>query len=303
MAANTDCIENRCESFLVEYRLRTKEGAWKWVQGRGKAVARDENGLATRMVGTHIDITERKQTELEREKLEAQLLQSQKMESVARLAGGVAHDINNMLMVVQGHADMAMMHLEADNPHYHRFHAIREIVDRSADLTRQLLAFARKQPIAPKILNLNSCIENILSMLRRLIGEDITLTWLPDEELWPVKADPSQFDQILANLCVNARDAITGVGTVIVETQNTSFDEDYCALHTGFVPGDYVSITVADNGSGMDKETLARVFEPFFTTKGVGKGTGLGLATVYGIVRQNNGFGFIYQHLICLRNG
>ncbi|MDD2464618.1 MAG: PAS domain S-box protein [Desulfobulbus sp.] len=295
LAVNTDCIENRCESFLVEYRMQTKDGTWKWVQGRGKAIARGENGHALRMVGTHIDITERKQTEQEREKLEAQLLQSQKMESVARLAGGIAHDFNNMLMVVQGHAELAMLDMEQGNPYYHRFRAIREIVDRSADLTRQLLAFARKQPIAPKLLDLSTCIENMLSMLRRLIGEDITLTWLPDSELWSVKADPSQIDQILANLCVNARDAIAGVGTIIVETQNCTFDASYCAVHTGCVPGDYVQITVGDNGCGMDKETLAQVFEPFFTTKGVGKGTGLGLATVYGIVRQNNGFVNVYS--------
>ena len=295
LTANTDCIENRCESFLVEYRMRTRDGGWKWIQGRGKAVARDEHGQALRLVGTHIDITERKKTEEEREKLEAQLLQSQKMESVARLAGGIAHDFNNMLMVLQGHADLAMMHMDPENPLYRRFSAIREIVDRSADLTRQLLAFARKQPIAPRMLSLNTCIENMLSILRRLIGEDITLTWLPEQELWLVKADPSQIDQILANLCVNARDAINGVGRIIVETQNCTLDAHYCALNEGCIPGDYVRISVGDNGSGMDKETLARVFEPFFTTKGVGKGTGLGLATVYGIVRQNNGFVNVYS--------
>nr|WP_320010842.1 PAS domain S-box protein [uncultured Desulfobulbus sp.] len=295
IAANTDCIEGRCESFIVEYRLRSRDGSWKWIQGRGKAAARDENGKALRMVGTHVDISERKQAEEEHATLEAQLLQSQKMESVARLAGGIAHDFNNMLMVVQGHADMAMLKRDPTDPDYHRFQAIRTIVDRSADLTRQLLAFARKQPIAPKLLNLNTTIENMLSILRRLIGEDITLTWLPEEELGSVKADPSQIDQILANLCVNARDAIAGVGTIIVETQNCSFDATYCAAHTGFVPGDYVRISVADNGSGMDKDTVTQVFEPFFTTKIVGQGTGLGLATVYGIVRQNDGFVNVYS--------
>ena len=295
LAANTDCIENRCESFLVEYRMLAKDGSWKWIQGRGKAVARGEDGRAQRMVGTHIDITERKQTEQEREKLEAQLLQSQKMESVARLAGGIAHDFNNMLMVVQGHADLALLNMEPGNPCFSRFQAIREVVERSADLTRQLLAFARKQPIAPRNLDLNTSINNMLSILRRLIGEDITLTWLPDSELWAVKADPSQIDQILANLCVNARDAIAGVGTIIVETQNCPIDENYAVAHSGFIPGDYVRITVGDNGCGMDKETLSQVFEPFYTTKGVGKGTGLGLATVYGIVRQNNGFVNVYS--------
>ncbi|MBM9613089.1 PAS domain S-box protein [Desulfobulbus rhabdoformis] len=295
LAANTDCIEGRCESFLVEYRLRSQDGSWKWIQGRGKAAARDENGRALRMVGTHVDISERKKAEEEHAALEAQLLQSQKMESVARLAGGIAHDFNNMLMVVQGHADMAMLNSNPTGPDYQRFQAIRTIVDRSADLTRQLLAFARKQPIDPKLLNLNTTIENMLSILRRLIGEDITLTWLPDKELWSVKADPSQIDQILANLCVNARDAIAGVGNIIVETKNCCFDEMYCAAHTGFVAGEYVRVSVADNGCGMDKETVERVFEPFYTTKVVGQGTGLGLATVYGIVRQNEGFVNVYS--------
>jgi PAS domain S-box-containing protein len=295
LAANTDCMDNRCATFQVEYRMRTRDGVWKWIQGRGKAVARGEDGRAVRMIGTHVDISERKHTEAEQEALKAQLLQAQKMESVARLAGGIAHDFNNMLMVIQGHADLALMTMPPGNPAHHRFLAIRETVERSADLTRQLLAFARKQPIAPKILNLNTTIANMLTMLRRLIGEEITLTWLPGEGLWPVKADPSQMDQVLINLCVNARDAITGVGTIIVETLNATLDASYCATHTGFVPGDFVRISVADNGCGMDKTTLAKIFEPFFTTKGIGKGTGLGLATVYGIVKQNNGFVNVYS--------
>lgn len=290
LAANTDCIENRCETFQLEYRMQTQDGAWKWIQGRGKVVVRREDGRAMRMIGTHVDITERKHTEAEQEALKAQLLQAQKMESVARLAGGIAHDFNNILMVIQGHADLALMKMQPGNPSYHRFHAIREIVARSADLTRQLLAFARQQPIAPLVLNLNTTIENMLTMLRRLIGEDITLTWLPGAGLWAVKADPSQVDQVLVNLCVNARDAITGVGTIIVETQNCSVDATHCATHEGFIPGDFVRISVADNGCGMDQATVSNIFEPFFTTKGIGKGTGLGLATVYGIVKQNNGF-------------
>ena len=295
LAANTDCVENRCETFQIEYRVRTRDGEWKWIQGRGKAVARGEDGRALRMIGTHIDITERKQTEEEREKLKAQLLQSQKMESVARLAGGIAHDFNNMLTVIQGHTDLALMHMQPDNPSFHRFRAIRDIVERSADLTRQLLAFVRKQTIAPRILDLNKTVESMLAMIRRLIGEDINLTWIPGEHLWSVKADPSQIDQILANLCVNARDAIAGVGTIIVETQNSTFNEEYCAAHAGFVPGDYVRISVSDTGCGMDQHTVAQIFEPFFTTKGIGKGTGLGLATVYGAIKQNNGFVNVYS--------
>ena len=238
---------------------------------------------------------ERRQAEEEREKLKAQLQQSQKLESVARLAGGIAHDFNNMLTVIQGHADLAMMNMKPDDPYFHRFRAIQDTVQRSADLTRQLLAFARKQPIAPKVLDLNETVERMLTMLRRLIGEDINLAWMPGNGLWPVKVDPSQIDQILANLCVNARDAIAGVGKIIVATGNSTFDEEYCASHAGFVAGDYVRISVNDNGFGMDKQMLAKIFEPFFTTKGIGKGTGLGLATVHGAVKQNNGFINVYS--------
>ena len=172
---------------------------------------------------------------------------------------------------------------------------IRKAAQRSADLTRQLLAFARRQTIAPKVLDLNETVEGMLKMLRRLIGEDIDLAWLPAADLWPVKMDPAQIDQILANLCVNARDAIGGVGKLTIETGNAVFDEAYCADHPGFVPGEYVRLAVSDNGCGMDKETLAQIFEPFFTTKGVGEGTGLGLATVYGIVKQNDGFINVYS--------
>lgn len=295
LAANNDCIENRCETILIEYRMRTCEGNWKWIQGRGKAVERDEKGHALRMIGTHIDITERKQAEKEQERLKTQLLQSQKLESVARLAGGIAHDFNNMLTVIQGHADLAIMNMQPKDPYFRRFNAIRDIVQRSTDLTRQLLAFARKQTIALKVLDLNETIESMLSMLKRLIGEDINLSWMPGASLWTVKADPSQIDQILANLCVNARDAIVGVGRIIVETGNVTFNEEYCAAHAGFLPGEYVQISVSDNGCGMDKLTLANIFEPFFTTKGVAKGTGLGLATVYGAVKQNDGFINVYS--------
>ena len=295
LAANYDCIENRSETFMIEYRIRTIDGSWKWIQGRGRVVARDENGHALRMVGTHIDITERKQTEEEHERLTAQLQQSQKMESIARLAGGIAHDFNNMLTVIQGHADMALMNMQPDDPSFHRFSAIRDIVQRSADLTRQLLAYARKQPIVTRVLDLNKTIESMLSMLRRLIGDDIDLVWAPGTDLWSVQADPSQIDQILANLCVNARDAIAGVGKIIVETGKSTFDEEYCAAHVGFIPGDYVRISVHDDGCGMDRPLLANIFEPFFTTKGIGKGTGLGLATVFGAVKQNGGFINVYS--------
>jgi two-component system cell cycle sensor histidine kinase/response regulator CckA len=240
----------------------------------------------------HGDITEREQAVAEKDKLEAQLQQAQKMESVGRLAGGVAHDFNNMLGVILGHVEMAMENMDpAEAPLRGNLEEIRKAAERSANLTRQLLAFARKQTVAPKVLDLNETVASMLKMLRRLVGEDIVnLVWLPGAELCPVKVDPSQIDQILANLCVNARDAIGGVGKLTIETANSTFDDDYCATHAEAVPGEYVKLAVTDDGCGMDKATQERIFEPFFTTKGVGKGTGLGLATVYGIVKQNNGF-------------
>ncbi|MDZ7663771.1 MAG: ATP-binding protein [Desulfotignum sp.] len=217
------------------------------------------------------------------------------MESVGRLAGGVAHDFNNMLGVILGHAEFALEKAEENHDLYADLKEIQTAARRSADLTKQLLAFARKQIIAPKMLDLNDTVESMLNMLRRLIGEDINLSWNPGKRLWPVKMDPSQIDQILANLCVNARDAIAGVGKLTIETGMKTFDPAYCAEHAGFIPGDFVMLAVSDDGCGMDKKTLNSLFEPFFTTKDVGKGTGLGLATVYGIVKQNNGFINVYS--------
>ncbi|MFZ5571492.1 MAG: ATP-binding protein, partial [Thermodesulfobacteriota bacterium] len=237
-----------------------------------------------------IDITRRKQAEEEQQKLQNQLLQSQKMESVGRLAGGVAHDFNNMLSVIIGRTELAMMKLLPSEPAYTDLLTIKAVGERSANLTRQLLAFARRQTIAPKILSLNDLIESMLKMLRQLIGEDITLLWKPAPDLWKVKLDPAQLDQVLANLVVNARDAIRDIGKVTIETANVLLDKDDCSTPAGCSPGQYVRLTVSDTGCGMDQETLANVFEPFFTTKPLGLGTGLGLATVYGIVKQNNGF-------------
>lgn len=241
------------------------------------------------------DLTARKRAEEEQATLEGQLRQAQKMESVGRLAGGVAHDFNNMLSVILGHVELALAQVDPTQPLHADLEEIRTAAERSAALTRQLLAFARQQIIAPTVLDLNATVEGMLTMLRRLIGENIQLTWQPAATLWPVKVDPSQIDQILANLCVNARDAIADVGTITLETGNTVFDDAYCAAHAGGVPGEYVRLTVRDTGCGMDPDTLAHLFEPFFTTKGVGEGTGLGLATVYGIVKQNHGFINVYS--------
>jgi len=250
----------------------------------------DEKGEPEYLLGISEDITESKRAEEEREKLKGQFHHAQKMESVGRLAGGVAHDFNNKLTVILGYAQLAMKGLHKADPTYENLQQVLQAGRQSVDIVRQLLAFARKQIITPEVLDLNETMEGMLKMLRRLIGEDIALAWEPATDLWPARMDSSQIDQILANLCVNARDAIQGTGKVTMETQNTVLNEAYCAEHVGAVPGEYVMLAVSDNGSGMDKETLKSIFEPFFTTKEVGKGTGLGLATVYGIVNQNNGF-------------
>jgi len=240
------------------------------------------------MISTVRDISESK-------RLQSQLQQSQKMEAIGTLAGGVAHDFNNKLSVIMGRSEMMLMEMDKEDPHYATLKEIQDAAEQSADLTRQLLAFARKQTIAPKILSLNDTVEGMLKMLRRLMGEDIDLIWKPNSDLWPIKMDPSQIDQILANLCVNARDAISGIGQVVIETENAIIDEPYSLAHMECTPGEYVMLVVSDDGSGMDEETLDNVFEPFFTTKEVGRGTGLGLSTVYGIVKQNNGFVNVYS--------
>jgi PAS domain S-box-containing protein len=249
---------------------------------------RNATGEVTAAIEMIEDITEKLS-------LEAQFQQAQKMEVVGRLAGGVAHDFNNMLGVILGHAELALQQVDPAQPLHGDLLEIRKAAQRSADLTRQLLAFARKQTVAPRVLDLNETVEGMLHMLRRLIGEDLDLVWLPGAGVWPVKVDPSQIDQILANLCVNARDALAGGGKITIETSQVTFDAAYCAKHAECVPGPYVLLAVSDDGCGMSRETLAHLFEPFFTTKGLGVGTGLGLATVYGIVKQNNGFIYVYS--------
>ena len=243
----------------------------------------DGSGRLLNYVAVKKDIT----AQLE---MEEQFQQAQKMESIGRLAGGVAHDFNNMLGVIIGQAELALDEPGIDEKLKAGLNEIRKAAERSANLTRQLLAFARKQAIAPRVIDLNQAVEGLLKMMRRLIGEDIALTWLPASNLWAVKMDPSQVDQILANLCVNSRDAIGGAGSVTVQTANHSFDETFCKSHKEFSQGEYVCLAVSDDGCGMEEKTIEHLFEPFFTTKEVGRGTGLGLATVYGIVKQNRGF-------------
>jgi PAS domain S-box-containing protein len=227
--------------------------------------------------------------------LEEQYRQAQKMEAVGRLAGGVAHDFNNMLTVILVRSELTLRRLGPEDPLRLPLKEIHEAAERSAALTKQLLTYARKQTVTLRAVSLNDSVESLLQMLRRLIGEDIELEWIPAKNLWQVQIDPVQVDQLLTNLCVNSRDAIVDIGRIVVETHNVEVDEEYCRNIPGCIPGKYVLLAISDSGSGMDKATLSHLFEPFFTTKEVGKGTGLGLATVYGIVKQNNGFVNVYS--------
>ena len=272
----------------VQYALDRPDGRRVLLSING-APLRDSAGKITGAVFSLADITAQRQ-------LQESFLQAQKMESVGRLAGGVAHDFNNMLSVINGYSEMLLARMAPDDPSRADLKEILGAGQRSELLVRQLLAFARKQTIAPVRLDLNKTVTTTLKMLSRIIGEDIQLVWAPARNIWPVRMDPAQLDQILSNLVVNARDAISGGGgKVTIETGTAVFDQDYCDAHAGFLPGHYALLAVSDNGCGMDRQTLAHVFEPFFTTKPQGQGTGLGLATVYGIVRQNNGFINVYS--------
>jgi PAS domain S-box-containing protein len=270
-----------------ETLLRRRDGAVRNCSLFGRFI--DKTGYRI-LMAAYLDITERQRIDEERQKLQAQLSQAQKMESVGRLAGGVAHDFNNMLGAILGYTELGLLRVNPTDPIHGTLTDIQKAAQSSTDLTRQLLAFARKQTVATKVLDLNETLEGMLKMLHRLIGENIDLAWMPGKDLGQVRMAPSQVEQLLANLCVNARDAIQDTGKITVETGAATLDETYCAAHVGSVPGEYVLLAVSDNGCGMDDETFSHLFEPFFTTKEVGKGTGLGLATVYGIVKQNNGF-------------
>ncbi len=265
----------------------TKSGRERMIEWRCSVLPAPA-GSGYFVLGAGLDVTERKKAEEDRAKLEARLRQAQKMEAIGRLAGGVAHDFNNMLSVICGYGEMARSKLNPHDPVFRDLEQILRAADRSADLTRQLLAFARRQAIEPRVLDLNRLVEESQKMLRRLVGEEIDFGFLPGDGLWPVRIDPAQMDQILANLAANARDAIRGPGAILIATQNVRLAGEASRIHPEMQPGEYVRIVFRDTGSGMDPETAERIFEPFFSTKETG--TGLGLATVYGIVRQNNGF-------------
>jgi two-component system, cell cycle sensor histidine kinase and response regulator CckA len=287
-----DCVrENKSIRYEESIMFHGKNSLWETVLNP----VYNENGTIFRIIGTSINITEHRQIEEERVKLNAQLQQSQKMEMVGRLAGGIAHDFNNMLTIILGHTEIAMEESDPTMKTYANYDAIRKAATHSANLTRQLLAFARKQVISPKIVELSIAITEMLPMLRRIIGENITLIWIPKCKNCHIKIDPSQIEQILLNLCINARDAITGNGSITIENQCRSLAEIASETHkTEGLSAGYVSLSVHDDGCGIAQNNLQHIFEPFFTTKEKGKGTGLGLSTVYGIVKQNNG------HIECL---
>jgi PAS domain S-box-containing protein len=243
------------------------------------------------------DITERKRAESEIAVLEEQLRQAQKMEAIGRLTGGIAHDFNNLLTPITGYAQLAMRTLSPSDPMHADLQEIQNSADRAAKLIRQMMSFSRRQPLKPQVVNVNNVLLDLGKMLRRLIGEHIELVTLPDPDLGSVKVDPGQFEQVIVNLAVNARDAMSKGGKLILETSNVSLDKDYTYQHGGINPGKYIRVTVSDTGDGMTEQVKARLFEPFFTTKEDGKGTGLGLATCYGIIKQSGGHILVYSEL------
>ncbi|WP_051689819.1 ATP-binding protein [Pelobacter seleniigenes] len=273
-----------------EITLKRKDNEPLWVQIQAVV-----NSSKKEIRMALLDISKLKQAEEERSNLQNQLQQTQKIESIGLLAGGIAHDFNNMLGVILGNTELALRKADPDSLLIPKLEQIQSAAHRSADLIRQLLTFARKQVIAPKVLNLNEQIADMLNILQRLIGENIHLSWLPTAELWQVEIDPSQLDQILANLCINARDAIAEIGKISIATGNQTFDESHVVSHPNILPGEYVRLTISDDGRGMDKKVQERIFEPFFTTKEFGEGSGLGLATVYGAIKQNKGFVTVYS--------
>jgi len=272
----------------IEFRSRTKDGGFIDVSVNMVPVF-DSSGLVSQLLGTGVDITERKRAEEERAYLEEQYRQAQKMEAIGHLTGGVAHDFNNLLQVIQGGTDLAMEDLEAEHPAHDSLAEVIQASERAARLVSQLLLFSRRQIMRPEYLNLDESVADLLKMVGRVIGEHIQLEWRPGLRDGTIHADRGMIEQALMNLCVNARDAMPEGGTLTIETQEMVADEEFHATHSWATPGRYALLSVSDTGCGMDEATIEHIFEPFYSTKEVGKGTGLGLATVYGIIKQHDG--------------
>jgi PAS domain S-box-containing protein len=280
-----DYLRNRKEFHGLDCEWVRKDGSTTAVRLSGRAISDEKKNVSFEIFTE--DVTERRA-------LEQQLRQSQKMEAIGRLAGGIAHDFNNLLMVISGYSEFLLDRLGPDPALRGPAKEIASAAERATSLTRQLLAFSRKQMLAPKVLDLNAVVTENLKMLTRLIGEDIDLVMIPGPDLGAVKADPGQIEQVILNLAVNARDAMPHGGRLTIETANVTLDEAYARLHAPVQPGDYTMLAITDTGVGMDSDTQSHIFEPFFTTKGP-KGTGLGLSTVYGIVKQSGGYIWVYS--------
>ena len=289
-SAFNQLINNDISTYSNEKRCLNSSGDIVWVNVT-MSLVRDSNNAPDYFIAIIENITNQKNEEAKQLSLTEQLHQAQKTEAIGNLAGGIAHDFNNMLGVILGQAELVMSKLPPSHPLVKHIEAITKAATHSAKLTRQLLTFARKQNIEPKVLNLNGSVSAMIDMLKRLIGESIQLAWQPSESLWPVKVDPTQIDQVLVNLCINARDAIAGSGTISISVSNCILDENDEANEAYNIPsGEYVKLSVSDDGCGMDQATIKHIFEPFYTTKAPGSGTGLGLSFTFGAIKMNNGF-------------
>jgi len=286
-----DNVDNN-KNVTIERRHKKSDGTFMPVE----VSVRNIEYAGEKLHGSFVrDITQRKKEEEERRILNEQLNQNSKLEAIGRLAGGIAHDFNNMLSVIMNYAELGVLQTDKSEKFHEYFDEIGKAARSSVEITNQLLSFSRKQNGSPRVLNYNDTLKNIINMLSKVVGESIRLEWRSEQDLWSVKIDPSQITQILTNLCVNARDAIGEDGEIVIETRNAHVDENYCNTNMNCKPGDYVMLAVSDNGSGMSKEIQEKIFEPFFTTKKNGEGTGIGMATVYGVVKQNGGFINIYS--------
>ena len=298
-----DHLQGNSPYYQVEYRLRAKNGNYKWILARGNIIDRDHSGEPLSMSGIHLDISDKMQLEENNRELQKQIFLAQKMESIGALAGGIAHDFNNLLTVIKGYTDLSLVSLREEEPLYRNIKEIKKAADRAENLTRQLLAFSRKQIYKTEVIDINILIKDIDKMLRRLIGEDIHINMALGSNLPMIKADKSQLEQIFMNLVVNARDAVNAADKsgfekkITIETGQDYLDKAYTLKHPGSSEGLYLYFSISDNGIGMESDIQERIFEPFFTTKEEFKGTGLGLSTVYGIVKQNKGNIYVYSEL------